>query len=205
MVRNDEGDAVGVQPLPPDGKRDGLTVHTADQITGMLMMLQKIYCNTAPSSSRYGDTRDLGYKLYSQEDLQVALEKVHWGMTVAEAASIHRVPYTTLYRFQKQCPHDSFILRGSQYRNPRDLGYKRYTQEALDLAMLKIHWGMSLSEAASKFNIPRSTLSDKQRQCTLGHGGRCIGAFQRQHCGGEQDPAKRDSPYREEDGAEVLS
>ncbi|KAK7473333.1 hypothetical protein BaRGS_00035381 [Batillaria attramentaria] len=48
-------------------------------------------------------SRDLGYKRYRRDDLLLALESVHWGMSLLEASRIHGVPCTTLFQFQKQC------------------------------------------------------------------------------------------------------
>ncbi|KAK7473336.1 hypothetical protein BaRGS_00035384, partial [Batillaria attramentaria] len=126
------------------------------------------------------------YREYTADDVAEAIELVHGGMPVIDAAFRFGIPRATLFvRSRQGCPThtgrcSTVFARthqeaaASARRNRPKL---QYTKEAVEAAIDAVHNGVPVIDAAIQFNIPRATLFNRSGKGCPTHEGRCSTVF----------------------------
>lgn len=123
-----------------------------------------------------------GYLDYTEEDINAAIDLVHKGMPVIEAALELGIPRATLFnRSREGCKShtgrcsEAFRKSGAEFQKRRK--HMQYTQEQFEKAIDAIHKGMPVIDASFLFKIPRATLFIRSSKGCPTHSGRCSTVF----------------------------
>lgn len=123
------------------------------------------------------------YREYTDDDVAEAIELVHGGMPVIDAALRFGIPRATLFvRSRQGCPSHTgrcatVFSRANQeaaaqlrkLNRPR----RQYTKETIEEAIEIVHGGVPVIDAALQFGIPRATLFSRSAKGCPTHEGRC--------------------------------
>ena len=126
------------------------------------------------------------YREYTEEDINEAIELVHGGMPVIDAALKYGIPRATLFnRSRDGCKTHSgrcseVFARthtgGSSCKKPRSKPMQ-YTLESVEKAIEAVHAGMPVIDASILYQIPRATLFVRSSRGCPSHAGRCSTVF----------------------------
>jgi hypothetical protein len=135
---------------------------------------------------KYGYRGQSCYVEYSDEDIKEAIEMVHAGMPVQDAALKYGIPRATLFnRSRDGCKthtgrcSEVYLMTHGVSSTP--FGKKRvhmqYSQEAMEKAIEAVHQGMPVIDAAILHKIPRASLFIRSAKGCPSHAGRCSTVF----------------------------
>ena len=126
------------------------------------------------------------YREYTEEDMNEAIELVHGGMPVIDAALKYGIPRATLFNRSRdgckthsgRCSEVFARTHGgdSSCKKPRSKPMQ-YTLESVEKAIEAVHAGMPVIDAAILYHIPRASLFNRSARGCPSHTGRCSTVF----------------------------
>ena len=119
------------------------------------------------------------YRDYTNDDVNEAIELVHRGTPVSDAALAFGIPRATLFiRSRKGCNTHSGRCSEVFHQNSSNCKLRKrsesnYTKETLEQAIGEVHNGMPVIEASILYQIPRASLFIRSSKGCKSHEGRC--------------------------------
>lgn len=116
---------------------------------------------------------------YTGDDIKEAIELVHCGVPVIDAAARYGIPRATLFVYSRRgCRTHSgrcstVFARTHGLKPQKSRRKSEYTPEDLEAAIEHVHKGMSVIDTANLFGIPRATLFARSGKGCPTHIGRC--------------------------------
>ena len=120
------------------------------------------------------------YMEYTVDEINEAIELVHGGMTVMDAAMKFGIPRATLFnRSRDGCKTHSGrcseVFARTHFSENRSRRHKmvQYTYATMEKAIEAVHKGMPVIDAAILYDIPRASLFIRSSKGCPSHPGRC--------------------------------